>query len=348
MNILFTYNQKSISNEFVIAHVKLLQQIGHEVTMSLEEFWKPTKFYDFVVINWPDYFYNWRTDISDDEIFDFIKAIENLKHLNSKIVTFFHDEYSHFGRKANLNLMFDLCYSKSDILLHLGSYSYGKYKKIYKNIRHELIHHPLYKEFNTELVYESSRKKLKVKKDQFLIIVPGTIRNNNELFYTINIFRNLKKAKKRLVFLRTSFLSRPSKLSNFNHLKEWFYYFIFKHWYNIYENIFCFNGYMEKSDLSSYFSASDLVIIPRTDILNSGNITLAAQFGKPIIGTGVGNMGELLKLIQEKNNYKEIDLINLNFNHNERIFIEKTTKELIYQYAGDATIKKQWQKILNL
>ena len=41
MKILFTYNNKQHDNEFVLVHVRLLTQMGHVVTVSLEEFWEP-------------------------------------------------------------------------------------------------------------------------------------------------------------------------------------------------------------------------------------------------------------------------------------------------------------------
>ena len=100
---------------------------------------------------------------------------------------------------------------------------------------------------------------------------------------------------------------------------------------------------MEKDKLSSYFSASDLVIIPRTDILNSGNILLAAQFGKSTIGTGAGNMKELLILLgQQCIPYQFIpdQLISLPENNSDEI------KQAVERYAKNDVIKKQWQQIL--
>ncbi|MGB7500402.1 MAG: hypothetical protein WA897_11025, partial [Moheibacter sp.] len=60
MKILFAYDTTDHDNEFVRIHIGLLKELGHEVTASLHEFWHPTTEYDFVIINWPDYFYGFR------------------------------------------------------------------------------------------------------------------------------------------------------------------------------------------------------------------------------------------------------------------------------------------------
>lgn len=348
MKILFAYNDLQDDNEFVRIHVRLLREMGHTIILSLDEFWNPKQYYDYVIINWPEYFFKWRTDITDEEVIFLNENLNNIKRKGTKILTFFHDEYSHFGRNANLNLIFDICYSKSNILIHLGDYSANKYRSIYPDIYHVVINHPLYTDFNTKLLYEDSRKKINIKKDEYLVIVPGAMRTKDEISFAIKIFRNIQNRNKKLIFLRTAFLSKPLHLKNFTNVKEWVYYIIFKNWYRIYDNIHFLSGFMDKENLSTYFSASDFIIISRLGILNSGNIILAAQFGKPMIGTGVGNMGELLNILEQKIVIDTINIPSLHIDNFNRKFLEEAIKEKIYDFAGDAIIKRQWQKIFDL
>ena len=52
---------------------------------------------------------------------------------------------------------------------------------------------------------------------------------------------------------------------------------------------------VESKLLPLYFAASDVVLIARKRILNSGNLPLGYYFGKPVVGPDVGDVGEILR-----------------------------------------------------
>lgn len=347
MNILFAYTSVPNENEFVRLHIAILQKLGYTVFSSKEEFWNPSRHYDFVVINWPDYFYRWRTDITDEEVAAYNGAISKFKESHTKILTFFHDEYSHFGRLCNLNLLFDITYRNSDYLIHLGSYSKNKYESIYGQAKHAIIPHPCFKSFQFDLNREETREKLSIKKDEFFVVVPGSTRSQSEIDYSVNVYKKLINKNKKLTFLRTYHLSKPKKLASFVDFKSWIYYFVFNVWTKIFNTISTLNGFLSSEELSAYFTAADMVIIPRTEILNSGNITLAAQFGVPTIGTGVGNMGELLQQLQQKvvpqSVVDKIDDLSIT---NVTIQSQKILKQKIQEIAGDDVIAELWKTLL--
>ena len=54
-------------------------------------------------------------------------------------------------------------------------------------------------------------------------------------------------------------------------------------------------GRISDEQVPDYFSAADVVLLPRLDILNSGNLPLAYYFGKVVVGPDCGNVGEILK-----------------------------------------------------
>lgn len=343
MNILFAYNISDSDNQFVQLHIRFLKNLGYNVTASLNEFWEPSVTYDFLVINWPEYFFGWRPIITDEQVARLNIALIRWQKSKSKILTFFHDEYSHFGRGANLNLIFDLCYRKSDILIHLGEYSKRKYTNLYPDAEHHIVFHPLYSDFQTDLDKHSARKQLAISEKVYLVFVPGAIRKSAEIDYCLEIYRKLPAKNKQLIFQKTNFLARPQFFKNLIDLKVLGYYLLHTYRFKLLENVFFLQGFMEKETLSTYFASSDLVIIPRTDILNSGNILLAAQFGKPMIGTGAGNMGELLihlkqQLIQQQ--------IAPNLKISEPKIAADEIKQLVESYANDEIIKKKWQQIL--
>ena len=53
-------------------------------------------------------------------------------------------------------------------------------------------------------------------------------------------------------------------------------------------------GPIAPSHISTILSASDVVLIPRTDSLNSGNVPLAFSYECIVLGPNVGNIGESL------------------------------------------------------
>lgn len=343
MNILFAYNLSETDNQFVQIHIRFLQELGYEVTASMDEFWNPTRAYDYMVINWPECFFDWKPNISDEQVQQLNASLKRWKRGSTKIITFLHDEYSHFGRGVNLNLIFQLCYGASDVLIHLGEYSRKKYTNLYPNAVHHLIYHPLYSDFQTDLDQDAARKQLGIAVKNYFVFVPGGIRKPDEIDYCLKIYRTLPVKNKQLIFQKTNFLARPKALKNFTDLKVWIYFHLHTSRFKLRENVAFLQGFMEKDLLSVYFAASDLVIIPRTDILNSGNILLAAQFGKPMIGSGSGNMGEILKLLGQQ-------CLSPQFTHEQNITIPEHSpieiKRAVERYADNEVIKEQWLQIL--
>jgi len=54
-------------------------------------------------------------------------------------------------------------------------------------------------------------------------------------------------------------------------------------------------GFIKEEDAQNYCNAADVLLIPRIDELNSGNITLGFTFGLVVLGRNGGDIGEILK-----------------------------------------------------
>lgn len=340
-NILFVYNISIDDNEFVELHVSLLSKLGYNVVTSVAEFWNPSINYDFIVINWPEALFDWSFRGSDRELLDLVNRFNQFSASKSKIIFFLHDEYSNSLRSTNFNLVFDICYRKSDVFIHLGGYSYNKYSFLFSNAKHYIMPHPLYVNFNFDLDYQDCRFKLGIQKSEFFIIVPGSIRNLNEIDYCVGILKKLSIKKKKMVFLRSRFYLKPEKLVSYNHFKSWVYYLLKKNYYLFTDNITFLGGFMPPSQMSEYFAAADLIIIPRLQTLNSGNITLAAQFGKNMVGSGSGNMKEFLEELNQ-------NVITHNDKEVADIRIEPSTdlRDKISTLASNEYLANKWKSIL--
>ena len=293
-NILFAYNIVEHDNEYVSRLVEIAQGIENlKVTVSLEEFWNPKIKYDAVIINWPDYLFRWKRDISDTEVEKLIYIFDHYKKNGTQIITVLHDEYAHHSRSQNRDRIFDICYQECDVLAHLGNYSLKKYSDLYKHLpaTHKLLFHPSYRSFDLSLSGEKTRNLLDLKKKDFIIIVPGGIRHQYEEDYVNKIFENIKIKNKKLIYLRASHINKPAKAFTFSFIS----FKLKERYLQIFKKTSYKYKFLPSPVLSAYFVVSDLIILPRLDILNSGNVILGTQYDKLIIGPEIGNIKEWLE-----------------------------------------------------
>ncbi|ASW75058.1 hypothetical protein IQ37_00330 [Chryseobacterium piperi] len=347
--ILYAYDLVENDNEYMERMVEISKTIENlEVVSSLNEFWKPTTHYNAIVINWPDYLFRWKRNISDSEVEKLQSLLEYYKKCGTKIITVLHDEYAHRSRSENRNLIFDICFQNSNILAHLGEFSQKEYSEKFKNlnIKHKLLYHPKYKYFNFDLNKENVRKAFGFKPKDFIIIVPGGIRHQYEEDYVNKIFNNIKIKHKKLIYLRATHIDKPIKKITsrrfiFFKLKERYIQLFHKRVYKY--------KFLDSKILSEYFTAADLVILPRIDILNSGNVILGSQFNKLIIGPKIGNINEwLLKfnhisiLPSSVDNKSFSETITTEIKHH----LENQSKHTEISYITDQLIAQQLSDIL--
>ncbi|MDR2122533.1 MAG: hypothetical protein LBP34_05345 [Flavobacteriaceae bacterium] len=346
MKILFAYNIVEHDNEYVSRMAEITRSIENaEVVSSLEEFWNPTRQYDFVFINWPDYLFNWRKDINEKDVQNLKNIFNHFKNQKTCIITTLHDEYAHHDRSDFRDRIFDICYIKCDYLVHLGEFSLNKYKHdpAYAGINHRLVYHPLFKKFDFQLDKQFVRKELKIRKKDYYIIVPGGIRHQYEFDYVMKIFKQLNLPHKKIMFLRSTTIKKPPRKFN----KEFILFKIRELADKKIRKVYQYYKFMETSMLSKYFEASDLVILPRTDILNSGNVTLGTQFNKLIIGPDAGNIKEQLEkyehIIIDPSQIENIDFDGL-IKEKDSI---KSRKKKIHEVQSDEVIKSQLKEIFD-
>lgn len=324
--ILFAYNFVEGDNEYVSRLFEITSQLDDVILHSgLDEFWNPTKTYDYIIINWPDYLFNWRKDIQDDEIKQLENLIKKYKTSNTKIINIRHDTYPHTDQSKNGKAIYDLINVLSDTILHLGNYSVDDFTKIYGKIeyqKHFVIPHILFKNFDFSLDRSKLRKTYGLREKDYFIFVPGNIRNYEEFKQAISIYQRINKKNKQLYFqkIQKSFFPITS--------------FTLRYIVHFLKGIFLYKKnkinfgftYLENQKISELFTISDLVLIPRINNLNSGNITLSAQFNKTFIAIESGNITEWTEylnqmLISKKklNDSKRINIIDKNINLADKI-----------------------------
>lgn len=343
IKILYSYNLIDNDNEYVSKMAELTSQVPDvQVTASLEEFWNPSQQYDYIFINWPDYLLGWKKNISDKELDLIATIILEFKKKNTKIIIIRHDIYPHSDKSSNAIRLYDFFNKESDIILHLGSYSLQDFKTRYFESQeqiHYIIPHILFENFNFSLDRKKLRSDYGLKNDDFFVFVPGNMRNYEEFKAGLKLYNKINKKEKKLHFqkVQTSFFP-PTEFSVrciVHYLKKLFLYRP--------KNITYGFTYLDTEKISELFTISDLVLIPRLDNLNSGNVTLSAQFQKRFIAIESGN-------ITEWTNYLQQTLIPKNdlYNDQKINILEKDIDlaKKITQSSNDSIIINVLQKIL--
>jgi hypothetical protein len=288
MNVLFVA-ASGMANPFIERYAKSLTSYC-EVTCSIDDFWNDEKRYDVIHIHWPEALLNWESPNLDD-----LNKISNqLNHWlsnNAKVVVTRHNIAPHKDT---------LVYSKVDAVLHFAKYSILEFKERYKNesfhktIAHAVIPHGNYITNHT-LTKKQSRKHLSISNNAFVITALGHIRSLTEKDLILKGYKHAVIKNKFLLVPRWVNKPRPSyKKEPFSRL-----------WWELelyYNNSGYFgrkfgNKILSESELAHYISATDVLLIPRTDkVLNSGNLYLGFSWRKVVVGPNIGNIGEILSL----------------------------------------------------
>lgn len=265
-------------------------------------FWREEIFsFDIIHIMWPD-------ALLIDEKHTYTELSDRLNLINQSKATLVctcHNLHSNNTSK-NAILAYDLVYQHADSFIHLGKYSCEILKEKYPNAKHVIIPHHVYDTVYTDIpIKEEALKKLSLPNKIYAISF-GAFRNSKErnLF-----FRIADKMKKYNVYcIAPSFMDIPKGKINKRWLKQHLkrLYWRLKH-----PNTILGGEYVSDDLLPYYYAISEISIIQRIDILNSGNLPLGMYFGNVIIGPNVGNVDEILKetnnCIFDINNFGTLD-----------------------------------------
>lgn len=241
--------------------------------------------FDIIHIMWPD-------ALLIDEKHTYTELSDRLNLINQSKATLVctcHNLHSNNTSK-NAILAYDLVYQHADSFIHLGKYSCEILKEKYPNAKHVIIPHHVYDTVYTDIpIKEEALKKLSLPNKIYAISF-GAFRNSKErnLF-----FRIADKMKKYNVYcIAPSFMDIPKGKINKRWLKQHLkrLYWRLKH-----PNTILGGEYISDEYLPYYYAISDISIIQRIDILNSGNLPLGMYFGNVILGPNVGNVYEILK-----------------------------------------------------
>lgn len=290
MKVLMVISPNFSTNPFIKTLCQDLQKKDIDTTMGLKEFWKNASDYNIIHFHWPEAIYNWKRHITNKQTQQLEETIIKAKSKGSKIVITCHNLKPHTITNQNVISLYGILYRHADLFLHMGNYSLQLIKNKYPHAEHDILPHHIYNSiYSFQKSKTESRQLLNINKNKCNILCFGEFRNNEErkiILYLKKEFKNQNISfstpgfyRKRIITKR--FWNIPSRLI------MTLYYKLLGIKFN--------NHILNNEQTELYFSASDIVLIQRKNILNSGNLPMAFHAGKVVIGPDTGNVGEILR-----------------------------------------------------
>ena len=161
-----------------------------------------------------------------------------------------------------------------------------------------MIYHPLYRSTFKLPEQNEARVKLGIDKEALVVVAPGNIRSYKERDMVLKAFKSLEIKNKVLICtnvhleIRHDFPGR-NRLKQVVDVKE-ILKKSFKKKHQPPEFLFSYT-FIPQEELELRLAAADIVLIPRINTLNSGNVFLGLSFNKKLVGPECGNIKEQLR-----------------------------------------------------
>lgn len=294
-------------NTFIHNLSQALQENDCKVEIGIDTFWTSKEHFDIIHFHWPEHLsYKFRRKSLPPTPFRLSKIkrrITHWKETGAKLVLTRHNTQSH-EYPVGFSSLYTYLNKVVDGVVHMGNYSLNEYKQSYPKAQSKqtIIPHGWYDNIPNQIAAADARKKLKLDPNSFVILAFGALRKKEEEDFIIAAFESLDIPNKVLVIPRGYYHNNVLLFRLFDYLQLGFY----KRWIKAKskslesKGILWDQAFIPINEIQDYFNASDVVLIPRLEILNSGNVPMAFYFKKPVIGPNQGNVGSIL---QETNNF---------------------------------------------
>lgn len=274
-------------NPYVRSLAEGLRDAGHRVDVDATLFWNLTCDYDVVHVHWPQALFGWDLGgITAESVEKCQQRLEQLKSRGIAVCYTRHNVGPHANENPYAAELYRLFERRSDIVLHMGETSRRELSNGSEDdFRHVLVPHHVY-DWYPSVEQAAARSRLKLGGRGPVVLSFGEFRTREERLMVARTCRDLGISGLQLLS-PLLFVSPAGKRdeSLFDEVRD----IVRGHWPD--QRI----GRILDDQVPDYFSAADVVLLPRLDILNSGNLPLAYYFGKVVVGPDCGNVGEILK-----------------------------------------------------
>lgn len=255
------------------------------VKRDLNHFARDPASKDVLHIHWPEaLFEDWK-EPNEQELARLDDTLQEWATRTPIVVTV-HNMRPHYADTPVYQRLYRLVYSHARGVIHLGEASHHLFGKQYPDIGvdHEtVIPHGDYSCFENEVTRDEARKRLRLEAENTVCLTFGRIRNFREIRLLLRGFRRARIPDKRLYLAGkiSSSVRRPAR---------WYY----RLQTTVDPRIQSDPQFIPGREVQYYLNAADILVIPRIETLNSGNVALGFTFGRVVVGPDIGVVGEVL------------------------------------------------------
>jgi beta-1,4-mannosyltransferase len=287
MNILIptSFNK----NPYIFQLVRALQKNSQVSTVHtlVPWFFQDDHHFDIIHLQWPESIIS-KKNFNKENTAYFRKRLEHWRERGSVIVITIHNETPH---RANNDVSYELyktVYQHCDGILHMGEASKTMLRQSFqldlKGVSQVVIPHGNYDCFPNSITREEARKELDIPERQLVVASIGSIRTIEEYQLLKSVSRVLKQHEGLLLQIGSigpagNAIRKRINRRLLQHKRN------FRH---------C-GSFIEDRKMQYFLNACDILLVPRVNTLNSGNVALGFTFGKIVIGPDSGVIGEELR-----------------------------------------------------
>jgi glycosyltransferase involved in cell wall biosynthesis len=154
-------------------------------------------------------------------------------------------------------------------------------KEFYPQARYELVPHPVYEIFGSSLPKQKARQELGIR-DERVILFFGYVRRYKGLHILLDAMPEILKALQVRLLVVGEFYDDEQKYRQQIAKLE------------LGKLVQVHSDYVPNEEVSKYFCAADVVVLPYVSATQSGIVQIAYQFDKPVIATDVGGLSEVV------------------------------------------------------
>ncbi len=277
--------------------------VNNELTHDPDTFWNMQGDFDVVHLHFPEYLTfeiqeSYKTGLTDELIAETEKRLRYWAERSTIVVTR-HVLLPHDAlQDPQWEKMYEVMYRYANGVVHFAQASVDEFRQRYASTKffkappqHAIVPHHNYTSLPNVVSQSEARQRLGIPDGKKVMLVFGSIRNDEEVDLILDTFRGLKQNDKLL--LVSKWRERLANVS-WIRLKYWLRD-LSRLYYRLHPS-YRFNfGFVEEEDTQLYLNAADVLFIPRLKVLNSGNITLGMTFGKVVVGPDSWDVGQLLR-----------------------------------------------------
>jgi hypothetical protein len=279
--------------------VKSLERRGHQVDLGKWRVsYRPEK-WQIVHIQWPEYLID--SPVTSGRLSKLVEWIRVVKSY-SKIVLTLHNLAPHYKMSPLYLELYQKIFELVDGFIHMGPSSkrlmIEKYDVSHSTVEHVEIPHGNYNVVGRPVDKLLARNFLGIDNSVPTVLVVGGIRHNEELKLVFRFNKLLRGFGGQLLYAGKSIFNQyrffgrdctPNLVAR-KLIRLGCDIKIDKT-----PGIRRFKAPVERDRLRYLLSASDILLIPRVQILNSGNVPLGFSYSNVVLGPNVGNVGAILQ-----------------------------------------------------